>query len=430
MSNVQKAIAITDAKISYVSLVDKAANKKTFLITKAEDGKAQFSTYGRIVKTDAEHHFVTGIVYEPMTEDAHGNFMTEEEITKAAYWYAKNGRGNDLQHNFEKLEKSAVVESWIAKADFDCGRETVKKGTWLMTVELADEKVWDAVQKGEITGFSMGGVGIYDTEDTDLENEVEKGATPAPDEQQERKGIFKKLAALFGLDVIEKGEMKDEYDARAKASNFWNAFYTLEDTLYRYDYAQDRWDFESDESTIRQALADFNEILTDILAGSGIAKSLAVTKAGKQLSAKNKNSLKSIYDNLGAFLAEVGDENETEETEMTKAEIEALVAESVKKALDEAQTPATETPAEETPAAPITEESVEKMVEAAIEKALAPKQEEKQLTADEVNAIVEKAVKKAVEPILKFRALPTSIGGENTDPVKKSGNDHYLHGIL
>ena len=114
---------------------------------------------------------------------------------------------------------------------------------------------------------------------------------------------------------------------------------------------------------------------------------------------------------------------------MTKAEIETLVAESVKKALDEAQTPATETPAAETDA-PITAESVEKMVEAAIEKALAPKQEEKQLTADEVNDIVEKAVKKAVEPILKSRALPTSLGGENTDPVEKSGNDHYLHGIL
>lgn len=428
MSNVQKAIAITDAKISFVSLVNKAANKKQFLITKAEDGKAQFSTYGRIVKTDTDHHFVTGIVYEPMTEDAHGNFMTEEEITKAAYWFAKNGDGVDLQHSFETLEKAEVVESWVAKADFDCGGETVKKGTWLMTVEVTDNEVWDAVQKGEITGFSMGGVGIYAKEDTDLENGVEKGETPTTDEQQERKGIFKKLAALFGLDVVEKGEMKDEYEARSKASNFWTAFYTLEDTLYRYDYTQDRWAFESDETTIRQALADFNEILADILAGNGIAKSLAITKAGKQLSEKNKNSLKNIYDNLGAFLAEVGDE-EQEETEMTKAEIETLVEESVKKALDGANAPATETPAEDTPTAPITEESVEKMVEAAVQKALAPKQEEKQLTADEVNSIVEKAVKKAVEPILKARALPTSLGGEDTDPVEKS-EPHYLAGIL
>ena len=35
MSKIEKAYAITDAKISFVSLVDKAANKKQFLITKA-----------------------------------------------------------------------------------------------------------------------------------------------------------------------------------------------------------------------------------------------------------------------------------------------------------------------------------------------------------------------------------------------------------
>jgi len=33
MSKIEKAYAITDAKISFVSLVDKAANKKQFLST-------------------------------------------------------------------------------------------------------------------------------------------------------------------------------------------------------------------------------------------------------------------------------------------------------------------------------------------------------------------------------------------------------------
>lgn len=432
MKNVQKAIAISDARISFVSLVDKAANKREFLITKQEDGKAQFSTFGRIVKTDADSHFVTGIVYEPMTEDAHGNFMTEAEITKAAYWFAKNGNGVDLQHNFETLEKAAVVESWVCKADFECNGETVKKGTWLMTVEVTDDEVWDAVQKGEITGFSMGGVGIYDTEDTDLD-EVEKTATPATDAQtSEHRGIFKKLAALFGFDVVEKGAMKDEYEARAKASNFWNAFYTLEDLLYRYDYSQDRWTFESDEATIREALAEFNTIISDILAGSGIAKSLAVVKAGKTLSAKNKETLTSIYTNLGEFLA--GVETEQEETEMTKSEIEKIVADAVAKATAPAapaaeEAPATN-PAADTPAAPaeITAEAVEKMVADAIAKALAPA-EEKPLTAEDVNDIVEKAVKKAVEPILKARALPTAIGEGDADPIEK-GEPHYLAGIL
>ena len=82
MSKIEKAYAITDAKISFVSLVDKAANKKQFLITKAEHGSASFASYGRIVNADADSHYITGIVYEPLTEDAHGNYMTEQEITK------------------------------------------------------------------------------------------------------------------------------------------------------------------------------------------------------------------------------------------------------------------------------------------------------------------------------------------------------------
>lgn len=171
--NIQKAIAITDAKISFVSLVNKAANKKQFLITKAENGQADFSTYGKIVKTDKESHYVTGIVYEPMAEDAHGNYMTADEIQKAAYWYAKNGNKVDLQHTFVKCEGANVVESWIEKSDCKIGDSEIKKGTWLMTMEITDEDVWDSIEKGEITGFSMGGVGKYsDTDDEIVEKQT------------------------------------------------------------------------------------------------------------------------------------------------------------------------------------------------------------------------------------------------------------------
>lgn len=152
--NIKKAFEITDARIQFVSLVNKTANKKQFLIMKAEKGQANFSTCGRIVKIDEANHYITGIVYEPMAEDAHGNYMSEEEIIKAAYWFAKNGDSVDIQHSFTALKDAAVVENWVAKADFDIDGETIKKGTWLITVKVSDNEVWDAVQKGEITGFT------------------------------------------------------------------------------------------------------------------------------------------------------------------------------------------------------------------------------------------------------------------------------------
>lgn len=110
--NVEKATAIRNARIQFVSLVDKAANKRTFLIKKEERGKAAFSSYGRIVKTDSDNHYVTGIVYEPMTEDSHGDYMEEAEIVKAAYYFAKNGDKVDLQHSFKPLDGATVVENW------------------------------------------------------------------------------------------------------------------------------------------------------------------------------------------------------------------------------------------------------------------------------------------------------------------------------
>lgn len=53
---VTKAKEITDARISFVSLVDKAANRRPFLIVKNEDGKATFTTYGKIIKADSDSH--------------------------------------------------------------------------------------------------------------------------------------------------------------------------------------------------------------------------------------------------------------------------------------------------------------------------------------------------------------------------------------
>lgn len=440
MPKIAKAYAITDAKISFVSLVDKAANKKQFLITKSENGAANFATYGRILKADAESHYVTGIVYEPMVEDSQGNYMTGDEITKAAYWFAKNGNQVDLQHCFQKCEGAAVVESYVAKCDMELEGEQIKKGTWLMTMEITDDEVWSAIQKGEITGFSMGGIGTYSTEDVELP--VEK--------QDEPKGLFRKLAKAMGFDVVEKGAMKANFIRRVKEDNFYSAWYALRNTLEGnyYNPVTEKWEYTytSDESDIRAALEDFNDIVTQLLTTDGsIVKSLEkaaqdapapVMKAGKSLSAKNLNALKGIYDTLGSFLSEFqeGESAETnnvkkEETDMTNEEVKTLVSDEVKKAVEpivkqlealapvekgdgEGGTPAPEgaegTPA---PAEGVTAEAVAKMVGDEVTKAFEP-------------------VMKALAPIMQSRALPGNLN-DSAGSVQKSGEEpHYMTGMF
>lgn len=436
MPQIAKAYAITDAKISFVSLVDKAANKKQFLITKSENGAANFATFGRILKADADSHFVTGIVYEPMVEDSHGNYMTEEEITKAAYWFAKNGNQVDLQHCFEQCDGVTVVESYVAKCDMEIEGEDIKKGTWIMTMEVSNADVWGAIQKGDITGFSMGGTGVYSEEDVELT--IEK--------QEEPKGLFQRLAKAMGFDVVEKGAVKVNFQRRVKEDNFYSAWYALRSTLEGNFYNSDtgcwEWGYNSDENTIREALEDFNDIVTQLLTSDGsIVKSLEkaakeapapVMKAGKSLSSKNLNAIKGIYDSLGSFLSEFEEEPsaennvQKEEIDMSHEEVQKMIGEEVAKAMepitkqleaiakgdgDGAEPAHAEpTPTPKAGIAPeVTAEAVAKMVGEAVSKAMEP-------------------VNKTLEPLMKSRAIPGNLN-DAAGTVEKQ-EDHFLHGII
>lgn len=394
MGEIIKTRSISDAQIQFVSLVDKAANKKSFLIAKAEDGKASFSAYGKIVKTDTDSHYVTGIVYEPMTEDSQGDYMTEEEIRKAAHWFAKNGDGIDIQHNFEKFEKAEVVENWIAKADFEIGKEKVKKGTWLMTVEITDPDVWAAVEKGEITGFSMGGTGIYSEDDVD----------PDSLSKSEGKSFFKKLAKMFGFEVVEKSEVAVRFKQKNKSEEFWNAFYSLQDTLFKRNSLTGDSEIETDSEKIKECLSDFSEIIQGILADD----TDTVMKAGKTLSAKNIASLKSIYESIGKLLEEAG---ETEE-KMTKAEVMDFIKNEIQKAESGNGKDSDKL-----------DEKTKKFIVDTIKEVLAESQKNKSVTKEEVAEMV----KSAMEPLYKARGIVTNLNGE-PEPVGKS--DDLFDGLF
>lgn len=447
MHGVRKAYEITDARIQFVSLVDKAANRRRFLLRKANDGTATFTTFGRIVRKDAENHYVTGIVYEPMAEDTDGNFMTEEEITKAAYYFAKNGDKVDLQHSFEPLDGAAVVENWVAKADFEIDGEKVQKGTWLMTVEVPAGKVWDGIAKGDISGFSMGGVGNYSEEDVELDSVSKQ------QENREKKGLLKQLAVALGLNVVEKGAMAELYEERSKGTLFWNAFNSLEEILYSYDNITGRWRYESDEDRVRECLEEFGAIITSILTGKeSITKAIQtdrlepLAKAGKKMSGRNRETLKGIYESLGVFLKEFEDQDdeddpdkkEKEDEEVTKQEVEDAIKKAVEAAVAKAAgnenaqdgaegggngQGAVQKDGGEGEA--ITQETVERMVQEAITKAMEPPQES--VTVELVQEMIDIAVAKAVDPVLKSRGLPSNLNG---DIDKSAGGEHYLHGIL
>lgn len=108
-------------------------------------------------KADAEERYVLGIVLEPETLDAQNDVYSAEEIRKTAHKFMSDYQTIGLMHEGAVGEKVKVLESWLAPDDMTVGETPIKKGTWLMAVRVSDDTLWEAVKKGELTGFSIGG---------------------------------------------------------------------------------------------------------------------------------------------------------------------------------------------------------------------------------------------------------------------------------
>lgn len=353
---------IRNAQISFVSLVDKAANKRKFAIIKA-DATPIFEKSIPILKVDDEKRIVTGVVYEPDVLDAHGEFMTADEIEKSAHQFLKDYRNIDKQHDFV-ASQADVVESWIAKEDGKLGDQDIIKGTWLMSVHVPDDDTWAEIKKGELTGFSMGGVGERVEHDDVQKSEIEQAT-----------GLLQVVKKFFGIGTVQKGEMADNYAQNIKRDSFWTAFYTLQNLLQRYNWSSDRYEFESDAGKIQEALSEFSAIITDLLTSDNVIKAMGrppedIIKAGKKISSANMAEIKSAYEALGK-LVEIDSEGDDE---VKKEDVEKMVAEGIAKALE-----------------PVTAklDVLEKGEPAG----------DKEIAADDVAKMVTEAVTKAMEPL-------------------------------
>lgn len=191
---------ITNLIPSHVSIVDKAANKRSFLLMKG-DTQPNVETDVRLLKRDEAQQIVYGVVYEPDVVDAHGDFMDAEEIEKAAHVFLKEFRNIDKQHDFTS-KVGEVIESYIAPADFELGGQTVTKGTWMMAVKVVDD-VWQSIQKGEYTGFSLAGYG-------NVEKAQETPQEPSEDVlTKEESTFFAKLKKFFAP-LLEHEQVQKE----------------------------------------------------------------------------------------------------------------------------------------------------------------------------------------------------------------------------
>lgn len=221
---------VSVVEISFVKTP--AVPDATFRVYKSAvpDGQAAIFKGMSIVAKDAVKKQVFGYVLVPNQADLQGDVVTKEEVEKARDTFMLNaingllkGAGAGAEHKlFEGIgnpvESAIDKDGSLAKSHGVAG----VAGGWWMGFQCSDA-TWDAVEKGEFTGFSIGGFGVR---------------TPVETEKSAAKKFFRPLQSMVEkIGQLAKGEgdaktfndMLTEQDIR---SQLWEIFYTLEDSVF------------------------------------------------------------------------------------------------------------------------------------------------------------------------------------------------------
>jgi len=113
-----------------------------------------------IEKTNKDQQIITGIVYEPDVIDGQGDIASAEEIERACYRFALNGKRKIKDSHSNEIQAD-ILESYVTPADLnvetDDGIERITKGTWLMTIKILSSDIWNRILSGDLNGLSMAG---------------------------------------------------------------------------------------------------------------------------------------------------------------------------------------------------------------------------------------------------------------------------------
>ena len=167
--------------IDAISIVEYPAIEENFVALNKE------KEY-KLAEVDSDKRLLTGAllvpnktIYRKDGEDEYYIYFSKETVRQASEMYLINGNQNNstFEHQFE-LSGLSLVESWIiedkekdksAMYDMD-----LPLGTWVGTVKVNNEKVWqEFVKTGTVKGFSIEGYFTEKTKKEQLKKEIEAG---------------------------------------------------------------------------------------------------------------------------------------------------------------------------------------------------------------------------------------------------------------
>ena len=97
----------------------------------------------------------TYIVMVPDEVDLHGDITSESEVRKACFNFNKYSMKANLFHA-AATDTFEFCESYCCPTDFILDDIVVKKGTWLATIQVYDDTLWELIKSGKVNGLSIG----------------------------------------------------------------------------------------------------------------------------------------------------------------------------------------------------------------------------------------------------------------------------------
>ncbi len=102
--------------------------------------------------------------------DLTGDYTSEDEVRKAKESFNRSEQNANLFH-VEMTDTFEVIESYLAPVDMQFDTVMVNKGSWLITLQIKSNEVWEMVKNGEINGISIGAMAqIEEYEEGDFDD--------------------------------------------------------------------------------------------------------------------------------------------------------------------------------------------------------------------------------------------------------------------
>jgi hypothetical protein len=173
-----------ESGINAVSVVESPAIEENFVALKKHEVELK--------EVDAEKRILMGAALVPDKQIYRKNgdkefyiYFSEETVRKASELFLMRANQNNatLEHEKKMLDGMSVVESWIiedekqdksAKYGFN-----LPKGTWMISMKVNNDEIWNKVKAGEVKGFSIEGyfvdkyeMSLQESEDDRLINAI------------------------------------------------------------------------------------------------------------------------------------------------------------------------------------------------------------------------------------------------------------------